>query len=107
MIYLASVEVAPVANSLIGGRGTGALVYCFIPSESKKNAKKKLIQALEEDQYKLVNIEFIEPYNGLTWEDERDKITYDRLAKRAALNNNLIYGPFYTWEKKRSSKRSV
>lgn len=80
------------------GRGVGAEVYCFIPSESQTTARKMLKNALAEDKYKLVKLEFLNPYEGFKWEKLQDQIENDRLAKRAALNNTVVYGAFHSWE---------
>jgi hypothetical protein len=98
MIFIASVEVEPLTSSQMGDRGIGACVYCLIPAESKVLAGRKLKECLVEDKYRLVNLEFLEKYDGFAWENEEDQIEFDRLAKRAALNNELVYGTFYTWK---------
>ena len=98
MIFIASVEVEPLPGSQMGDRGIGALVYCLIPAESKIIAERRLKECLDEDKYRLVKLEFLKKYNGFAWENEEDQIEYDRLAKRAALNNELVYGTFYTWK---------
>ena len=48
--------------------------------------------------YQIVKIEFIENYTDYKWDDKKDQLQYDRLAKRAALNDDIVYGPFYTWQ---------
>lgn len=76
----------------------GAALYALIPANSKRDASRKLRVALEEDKYQLVNTEFLAPYDEFTWESDADRGEYDKLAKRAALENDVVYGPFYTWE---------
>ena len=98
MIFIASVEVEPLNGSQMKTHGVGAFVYCLIPAKSKIVAQRKLKVALAEDKYRLINLEFLKKYDGFEWESEKDQIEYDRLAKRAALNDELVYGPFYTWK---------
>jgi hypothetical protein len=98
MIFIASVEVEPLIGSQMGNRGVGAFVYCLIPAESKVIAERKLRAALAEDKYRFINLEFLKKYDGFEWASEKEQIEYDRLAKRAALNDELIYGEFYTWK---------
>ncbi|MFN2499980.1 MAG: hypothetical protein ABR557_12935 [Pyrinomonadaceae bacterium] len=100
MIFIASIEVAPLSDSQMASRSAiGGFVYCFVPAETQTSAKRMLRDALIEDKYILVNLEFIKEYEGFTWENQEDQIEYDRLAKRAALSNAIVYGTFYTWKK--------
>lgn len=98
MIYIASVEVSPLPGSKMSGHGIGGVVYCFIPGSSKTIAKKKLLRALEEDHYRLTKLEFLEDYDGFTWEDKKDQSKYGKLANEAFLAKKIVYGPFYTWK---------
>lgn len=98
MIFLASVEVKPLPKSQLNAHGVGALIYCLVPADSRGIARKKLGQALRDDMYQIVKIEFIENYTDYKWDDKKDQLQYDRLAKRAALNDDIVYGPFYTWQ---------
>ena len=97
MLFIASVEVAPLNGSQMKSHGVGALVYCLIPAKSHAAAKKMLKQALVEDKYRLIRLEFLRQYEGFTWEKDEDKTEYDKQAKRAVLNAKVLYGPFYTW----------
>lgn len=98
MIFIASVEVKPLPGSEMSKKSAGGLVYCFIPANSKTAASKRLQAALDEDKYELVQVELFDEYENFRWEEPEDQIEYDRLAKRAAVNDDVIYGPFYTWE---------
>ncbi|HKP37907.1 MAG TPA: hypothetical protein VJT71_13700 [Pyrinomonadaceae bacterium] len=98
MTYIASVEIEPLPGSKMKGRSLGALVYCFIPASSKVVAKRRLHTVLEEDKYRLIRIELLENYEHFRWEKPDDQAEYDRLAKRAALTDDVIYGPFFTWK---------
>ncbi len=98
MVFIASVEIAPLTGSQMEGRGVGAVVYCLIPAESQTTAKRMLKIALAEDSYLLIKLEFLRQYEGFRWEESEDQIEYDRLAKRAALNNAIVYGTFHKWK---------
>jgi hypothetical protein len=98
-MFIASVEIAPLAGSKMGSDRPGALVYCLIPTESKSDAKRRLRAALKEDKYRLIRTELLEDYKQFRWENAEDQAEYDGLAKRAALNMDVVYGPFYTWER--------
>lgn len=97
MIFIVSAEVEPLPGSQMNDRGIGASVYCLIPAESKSAAEAKFRSCLEEDKYRLINLEFLKKYEDFRWENARDQDEYDRLAKRAALHNELVYGTFYAW----------
>jgi len=97
-MFIASVEVKRLPGSKMGKGEQGALVYCLIPAESKNTAKQRLRTALEEDSYRLIRIELLEDYESFHWENAQDRVQYDALAKRAALNDDVVYGPFYTWK---------
>jgi thioester reductase-like protein len=97
MVFIAGIKVEPLPGSQMEGRGVGGFVYCLIPANSKNAAKARLRAALEEDKYRLVQIELFEDYQRFTWEKSEDQIEYDRVAKMAALNDEVVYGPFYTW----------
>jgi len=81
-MFIASVEVKRLPGSKMG----------------KNTAKQRLRTALEEDSYRLIRIELLEDYESFRWENAQDQVQYDALAKRAALNDDVVYGPFYTWK---------
>jgi hypothetical protein len=97
MVYIADVEIEPLPGSKMRGHGLGASVYCLIPAESKRIARKRLHEALQEDRYRLVKTNLLEDYEGFRWQSTKDQTEYDKLAKRAAVNDEVVYGPFYTW----------
>jgi hypothetical protein len=97
VIFIASAEVRPLPGSQMKDRGVGASVYCLIPAESKSAGEAKLRSCLEQDKYRLIKLEFLKKYEEFRWENAQDQVEYDRLAKRAALHNELVYGTFYTW----------
>jgi hypothetical protein len=99
VIFIASAEVKPLPGSQMKDRGVGASVYCFIPAESKSASEAILRSCLEQDKYCLIKLEFLKKYEDVRWENATDQLEYDRLAKRAALHNELVYGTFYTWAK--------
>jgi hypothetical protein len=98
MIFLASIQVEPLSGSKMQSDQIAALVYVAIPAASDGEARKKLQGALKEDRYRLVNTEFIAKYDSFQWESTEDQAEYDKLAKRAALQNEVLYGPFYAWQ---------
>lgn len=98
MIYLASIEVKPVSGAEMEPRLKGAVLYALVPAQSKAEASRRLRTALEEDQYQLVKTDLLAKYNDFTWESDADRSEYDKLAKRAELENDVVYGPFYTWK---------
>lgn len=98
MVFIASVEIAPLSGSQMEAQAVGAFVYCLIPAESQTIAKRMLKNAMAEDKYLLTKLEFLRQYEGFRWEKGEDQIEYDRLAKRAALNNEIVYGAFHTWK---------
>lgn len=100
MMFIASVELEPLPGSKMAGGRVGAMVYCLIPAESKRAAKLRLRAALEEDKYRLVKTELLDDYEHFRWESLKDQAQYDKLAKRAALNDDVVYGPFYTWKER-------
>ena len=103
MIFLASVEVEPLPGCEMNGQGIGAAVYCLIPAENEAAARVVLETALlSEDKYQITNVEYVSNYNELCWDDAKDQREYDKLAKRAALNNDVVYGTFYAWDRKNS-----
>ena len=99
MTFIASIEIEPLPGSKMEGNRKGALVYCLIPAASRKVAKRRLQAALEEDKYRLLRTELLEDYANFRWENAKDQLEYDGLAKRAALNNDVVYGPFFSWER--------
>ncbi len=98
MIFIASVEVEPLPGSEMAAGRAGAMVYCMIPAESKSAAKRRLRAALAEDRYRLVRTELLDDYEHFRWQSMEDQLEYDKLAKRSALNDDVVYGPFYTWK---------
>lgn len=99
MIFIADVELEPLLGSKMGGHVVGASVYCLIPAETKPVAEQRLQEALQEDRYRLVKTNQLEDYEGFRWESTKDQTEYDQLAKRAALNDDVVYGEFYTWSR--------
>lgn len=98
MIFIASVEVEPLPGSKMTDSGIGGVVYCFIPAASKRAAKQRLLAALSSDNYRLIKTEFLDEYRNFSWERVEDQAEYDKLAKKAAANHDVVYGPFYTWQ---------
>jgi thioester reductase-like protein len=99
MIFIADVEVEALPDSKMAGHGVGASVYCLIPAESKRAAEQRLREALQEDRYRLVKTNLLQDYEGFRWESAHDQSQYDRLAKRAALKDDIVYGESYTWSR--------
>ena len=97
MIFLASIEVKPLLGAEMRTHQKGAALYALIPAKSRREASRKLRIALEEDKYQLVKTDLLARYDEFTWESDVDRSEYDKLAKRAALENDVVYGPFYTW----------
>ena len=98
MIFIASAEVKPLPGSQMKDRGVGASVYCLIPAESTSAGEAKLRSCLKQDKYRLIKLEFLKKYEDFRWENAQDQVEYDRLAKKASLHNEIVYGTFYTWE---------
>ena len=76
----------------------GAALYALIPAASKREASRRLRIALQEDKYQLVKTDLLARYDEFSCDSDADRSEYDKLAKRAALENDVVYGSFYTWE---------
>ena len=97
MIFLASIEVKPLLGAEMRPPQEGAALYALIPAKSKREASRKLRIALEDDKYQLIEMDWLARYDEFIWESDADRSEYDKLAKRAALENGVVYGPFFTW----------
>jgi hypothetical protein len=71
----------PLPGSKMPDDQVGARVYVLVPEASKSVAKKRLLEVLNEDKYRLVRAEFLKEYKNLRWKNPEDEATYDRLAK--------------------------
>ena len=98
-VFIVSVEVKPLPCSVMMEHDIrGGLVYCFVPANTKNEATAKVVEALEEDHYEVVHIEFVRDYGHVEWESESVGLEYDALAQEARTVGSVVYGPFYVWE---------
>ena len=96
--YLGSFEVCPQPGAQMTGVAAGGFVYCFAVAMSLSEAKKKMMESLEKDKYRIITTEYVEQYDTLEWGTAEEKLEYDGYANQARQSNGIVYGPFYTYE---------
>ena len=90
-IYLFRIEVKGLKGCKMPENAISAFVNCIVPGETTEIAKKKLLLALKEDKYSLVNIDKIENFEHLNFDNNK---SYLKMAKNSLKHDEVYYGEF-------------
>ncbi|MFH2093007.1 MAG: hypothetical protein ABIJ31_11645 [Pseudomonadota bacterium] len=78
----------------------GGFVYLFVNAFDVQDALPKFVQAIAEEDLKIIQIEFISPYDDTPWDLEEDQVLYDALAKEAQDSDMVIWDQISAYESK-------
>jgi hypothetical protein len=99
-VFWADVELKPLLGSFHYGKCKGLFVDCYLLGKDEKDAKKRLLDALQIDKYHLISLEDIRLFEDVCYEDDQIQHEAECLAKKASKSFKLVYGPFYTYARK-------
>lgn len=78
----------------------GGFVYLFLKAEDVLDAIPKIINAIEQEDLKIIQVEFVSEYDEVPWQSEEEQIKYDSLAKKASDSNEVIWDEINAYESK-------
>jgi hypothetical protein len=94
-IYIASIEVRPLSGCQMSLEFAGAFTIGFIPAYTEEEARAKILAALAEDHYELVDMEYCLRYSRRDWDAPECKIKSG--VDEAQVTGDMIYGEFQCW----------
>ncbi len=94
-IYVTQIEIRPLSGCQMSPEHAGAFVTCFIPALTPEEAHAKMLSALAEDHYELVEVEYFIRYSRREWADLEGKIKSG--VDEARATSAVIYGEFHCW----------
>ncbi|MBU4128176.1 MAG: hypothetical protein KKH84_04555 [Proteobacteria bacterium] len=78
----------------------GGFVYLFFKAYDVRDAIPKIENAISEENFKIIQIEFISEYDEIPWDTEEEQKLYDSLASKAQDSDEIIWDDLYTYEEK-------
>jgi hypothetical protein len=94
-IFVARVEVEGEPQADVP---EGAFVNVFIPAQGLSAALRRLLDALDEDGYGLIDLEFIDELENIEFDSEDARHEYQHYARQASHSGHVVYSDFFTWE---------
>jgi hypothetical protein len=94
-VYVVCAEVTPKPGSQLWGKARGALVNGFFFAGDARFAIDAVVQALSEDLYEIVRIEWVMPFSETNWEDEQAE--HEALSAEAQESGEVVYSDFFTY----------
>ena len=100
IIYYSSIEYNYDENSVDYIKYAGGFVYAFVKSINADQALKMILSALNNNNLKVKNLEFIEPYDlNMEWDTYENKENFKNIYREAILSDEVIFDIFYAYEK--------
>jgi len=98
-VYWTSIEFdipdPPSYKNCIGG-----FVYLFLKANDVLEAIPRIEKAIEDEGFKIYQVEFIEPYEDIPWETKDDQRKYDSLAQETKLKDDIVWDEIFAYESK-------
>lgn len=98
-LYWTSVEfdiMTPAAyENCIGG-----YVYLFLKARDVLDAIPKIQDAIEGEDLRINQVEFVSLYDEMTWESPEDRSQYDALAEAAQKSGDVVWDEISAYESK-------
>ncbi len=98
-LYWTSVEF-DILNPAAYEDCVGGFVYLFLNARDVQDAVPKIKAAVENEDLKIDQIEFVSPYEGIPWDSKEAQSHYDALAAEAASGNEIIWDEISAYESK-------
>jgi hypothetical protein len=76
----------------------GGFVYLFFKAEDVLDAIPKIKKAIEEEDLKIHQVEFVSPYDDSPWPSEEEQLRYDALAKQAGAGEEVVWDEIFAYE---------
>ena len=96
-IYEISVEIKPMPGCNMPNELLGAFVYCYVPAESLEDSLSIMKEALFEDRYELLEIEYCTKLNLDQW-NPNDMHFPSAQQLRELDSGEIYYSPFYGYQ---------
>ncbi len=97
--YWTSVEF-DILNPVAYEDCIGGFVYLFLNATGVQDALQKIKADVEEEDLKINQIEFVAPYEGVSWDLKEDQLLYDALSKEAASTDEVVWDEISAYESK-------
>lgn len=98
-IWIVYTEVTPEKNCNLPSHAVGAFVECYLLAENIDHALFITKESLQNDSFNIVEISKCFLYEDEDWDDDNDPDREVRDAAKEAYNTNeLVYGPFRTFD---------
>lgn len=96
-VYWTSVEfdiITPAAyDDCVGG-----YVYLFLKARDVLEAIPKIQAAVEQEDLRIHQIEFVSLYDEMSWESMEDQAQYDALAEEAGHGDEVVWDEISAYE---------
>ena len=96
-VYWTSVEfdiLTPAAyEDCIGG-----YVYLFLKARDVMDAIPKIQKAIEQEDLRIHQVEFVSLYDEMSWESKEDRAQYDALAEDARKGDEVVWDEISAYE---------
>lgn len=95
-VFVVSVEVKPLRGSALWGKA-GGFAYCYTVAVDASDAAARVSEALQEDHYALIAIEWTRPASEVEWEkdDEDQQRAYEAEARAS---REVVYSAFHVYD---------
>lgn len=96
-VYCAFIEVDSLPGSEIDPTEVaGAAVRCYVRAEGPTDAEERCKEALREDRFKIVDVQWCVADDEVEWEhpDDAEGLAH---VREAGSSDEVVYGEFHTW----------
>lgn len=98
-LYWTSVEFDMVDPSSYDGC-VGGFVYLFFKAKDVIEAMLIIQKAIEEEDLRIIQVEFVTPYDEIPWDSQEDQQKYDALAREAEAGDEVVWDDIFAYESK-------
>ena len=96
-VYWTSVEFDIVDPSAYENC-VGGFVYLFVNARDVRGAIPMIETAIEGEGLRINAIEFVAPYDEISWDSEEEQIQYDSLAREAKEGEEVVWDEMVAYE---------
>jgi len=96
-VYWTSVEFE-ILNPSEYKNCIGGFVYLFFQANDVLEAIPKIKKAILEEEFNIIQVEFVSEYDEIPWDSDEEKKLYDSLAAEVQNTEEIVWDELYTYE---------
>ena len=96
--YWSSIEFNCLEGAEHYGKCSGGFVYAFVPAQDVRDALPKFMDELGALHLRIIQIEFVSPYEDIPWDTTEEQRKYDALAQEAGQTGQVVLDAMYIYE---------